>query len=104
MAAATITDTLFALTAAREAFSTLARGKGQRPQAVLAFLNAANDDERDEAVEAWGAGFVRRGLREAAVYFARKDDEETANAFWLLRDSVDDDGFTGFDSLSDDDS
>lgn len=92
-----ITTTLFALEAARDAFASLKRGKGQRPQAVKAFLDADTDDQRDDAVEEWGAGFVRRGLREAAVFYARKGDEEIANAFWLLRDSIDDDGFDSFD-------
>jgi hypothetical protein len=93
----TITTTEFVLSAAREAYSTLKRVNGQRPLAVKAFLDATTDSERDEAIEAWGAGFVRRGLREAAVFFAGKDDEETANAFWTLRDSIEEDEFLNFD-------
>lgn len=92
-----INTTEFLVTAARDAFSTLKRTKGQRPLAVLAFLEANTDDERDLAIESWGAGFVRRGLREAAVFFVNKDDEETANVFWTLRDSVTDEGFLNGD-------
>lgn len=91
------TTTEFVLNAARAGYGSLKRVKGQRPQAVLAFLNAESDDQRDDAIEAHGAGFTRRGLHEAAVFFARKGDQETANAFEVLRDSIDDDGFTDFD-------
>lgn len=101
--AAVITTTEFVLTAARDAYSTLRRGTGQRPLAVTAFLEATTDDERDMAIEAWGAGFVRRGLREAAIFFDGKDDSETANVFWALRDSIDDDGFLA-DDVEDDES
>jgi hypothetical protein len=94
----TATTTEFAVTAARAAYSTLKRVKGQRPQAVKAFLDADTNDQRDEAIEAWGAGFVRRGLREAAVFLAAHDDEEAANAFWTLRDSIDEDEFLDFDT------
>lgn len=90
------TTTAFLLVAATDAYSTLRRVKGQRPLAVRAFLDATTDEERDMAIAAWGAGFIRRGLREAAVFF--KDDEETANVFWSLRDSITDEGFVDFDS------
>lgn len=92
------TTTEFIFTAASAAYGSLKRGKGQRPQAVNAFLGATTNDERDEAIEAWGAGFVRRGLHEASVMFARKDDLETANVFESLRDAVTDDGFIDFDT------
>lgn len=91
------TTTQFLLDAARAAYGSLKRGKGMRPQAVLAFLNAETNDQRDDAIEAWGAGFVRRGLHEASVYFTRKGDQETANVFEALRDSVDEDEFLDMD-------
>jgi hypothetical protein len=81
--------------AARTAYAATKRAKGQRPLAVQAFLAAESNEERDMAIEAWGAGFVRRGLREAAVFMK---DEEVANAFWTLRDAVTDDGFIDFDN------
>jgi hypothetical protein len=93
----TTTTTAFLVSAARDAYTSLKRTKGQRPLAVLAFLEANTDDERDMAIESWGAGFVRRGLREAAVFYVNKDDEETANVFWSLRDSVTDEGFLNGD-------
>jgi hypothetical protein len=100
----TITTTEFVLSAARAAYGSLKRVKGQRPLAVLDFLNADTDEARDTVVTEWGAGFVRRGLREAAVYFENKDDAEVANAFWMLRDSIDEDGFLNADgSESEDD-
>lgn len=102
MAAVVTTTVEFALSAARDAYSTLSRVKGQRPLAVKEFLDATTDDERDDAIESWGAGFVRRGLREAAAFYAAHDDEETANAFWLLRDSVTDDGFLDGDAVLED--
>jgi hypothetical protein len=92
------TTTQFLFTAAAAAYGSLKRGKGQRPQAVKAFLDATTNDQRDEAIEAWGAGFVRRGLHEASVMFTRKGDLETANVFESLRDSVSDDGFLDFDT------
>lgn len=95
---AATTTTAFLLTAAREGYGSLKRVSGQRPLAVRAFLDATTDEQRDEAIEAWGAGFVRRGLREAAVFFEGHDDQETANAFWALRDSVDEDGFLDMDA------
>lgn len=89
----TANTTAFLLSAATDAYSALRRVKGQRPLAVKAFLDATTDEERDLAIESWGAGFVRRGLREAAVFFMTHDDEETANVFWSLRDMIDEDGF-----------
>lgn len=92
------------LDAARAAYALLKRVRGLRPQAALAFLGATTATERQDAVDEWGAGFVRRALREAAVAFERKDDEETANAFWLLRDSIDEqDGDVLFTEDEDDD-
>lgn len=101
--AATVSTVEFVLSSARDAYSTLRRTKGQRPMAVKSFLDASTDDERDQAIESWGAGFIRRGLREAAIFFTAKGDEETANAFWMLRDSIDDDGFTDMDDVVADD-
>lgn len=99
MAANTNTTVVATTTAliesARDAYATLRRTKGQRPLAVQAFLAAETNEERDMAIEAWGAGFVRRGLREAAVFMK---DEEVANVFWTLRDAVSEDGFTDFDA------
>jgi hypothetical protein len=92
------TTTAFLFTAATDAYASLKRGKGQRPQAVVAFLSATTDDQRDEAIESWGAGFVRRGLHEASVMFTRKGDLETANVFESLRDAITDDGFIDFDT------
>lgn len=63
--------------------------KGQRPEAAMAFINADSADEREQAVTEFGAGFVRRGLREFAVAIS---DDEVANALWLLRDAIDIDG------------
>lgn len=96
--AAVISTNEFVFTAASDAYASLKRGKGQRPQAVMAFLGATTEDERDDVITQWGAGFVRRGLHEASVFFNRKSDEETANVFEVLRDSIDDDGFTSLDS------
>jgi hypothetical protein len=89
------TTTQFVLSAAADAYSTLNRAKGQRPAAVTAFLA-----DPETAVDEFGAGFVRRGLREAAVFFEGHDDQETANAFWTLRDSVDNDGLVDFDDTA----
>lgn len=99
----TINTTAFLLSAAVDAYSSLRRIKGQRPLAVKAFLDATTDDERDAAIESWGAGFVRRGLREAAVFFQGHDDEETANVFWSLRDMIEEDGFLDGDAVVADD-
>ena len=99
---ATTNTTAFVFAAAREAYSTLRRQKGLRAQSVLAFLNATDNDERDAVIEEWGSDYIRRGLREAAIVFDGNDDSETANAFWLLRDSIDM-GRGGFLDFSDDD-
>lgn len=80
------------LARAREAYSTLKRVKGQRQAAVRAFLDAVDHAGRELAVEEWGAGFVRRGLREAAIFFDGHNDSETADVFWALRDDIDMDG------------
>jgi hypothetical protein len=76
------------LTVARKAMESL-NLKGLRPQAVRAFLEATTDDQREDAVAEWGAGMVRRGLRQIAQRFDRKQDEETADVFWALRDDID---------------
>lgn len=74
-------------------YNSLNRKNGVRPVAVIAFLSATTDDERQDAVDEHGAGIVRRGLREAAVYFAAHDDADNAEVFWALRDDIDIDGF-----------
>lgn len=89
----TNTTTEFLLVAARDAYSTLRRESGQRAEAVLAFLNATSDEERSDVILDSSEGYLRRGLREAAVFFTAKDDEETANVFWSLRDMVTENGF-----------
>lgn len=76
------------ITSALEVLNTL-NLKGERPQAVRAFLEAKTDNEREDAVSEWGAGMVRRGLRQIAQRFDRKQDEETADVFWALRDDID---------------
>jgi hypothetical protein len=86
--------TAFLLIAAREAYSTLRRDKGARATAVLAFLNAESDEQRDEAIwDQGGEGYLRRGFREAAIMFEAKGDQETANVFWDLRDMITENGF-----------
>lgn len=80
------------LAAARKAYSTLKRVKGQRQAAVRAFLDANDHQGREDAVEEHGAGFVRRGLREAAIYFEAHDNQDVADVFWALRDDIDLDG------------
>jgi hypothetical protein len=87
----------FVVLAARAAMEGRS-AKGQRPEAALAFINANSLDEREQAVTEFGAGFVRRGLHEQAVAF--KVDEEVANVFEMLRDSIDMDG-TVHDALLD---
>lgn len=93
----TTTTATFLVLAARDAMQTLKRDKGARPNAVRAFLEGDNDEQREDAVSEWGAGFTRRGLREVAVFFEAHDDEETANVFWSLRDSIDMDGTVTLD-------
>lgn len=78
---------------ALDAYNALNRNTGIRPMAVLAFLEATTDTERQDAVDEHGAGIVRRGLREAAVFFAAHDDADAAEVFWALRDDVDIDGY-----------
>jgi len=80
------------LAAAREAYNTLKRVKGQRQAAVRAFLDATDHEGRVLAVEEHGAGFVRRGLREAAIFFEGHGDQNVADVFWALRDDIDLDG------------
>lgn len=87
----TVRDTEFLLNAARDAFSGLRRSeKSDRTAAVHAFLEAVTDEDREVVVEQYGAWLVRKGLRVAAL---STKDEEVANVFWALRDSVDPDGF-----------
>lgn len=78
--------------AARLAYSVLNRKKGLRPAAVIAFLTATDADAMEDAIAEHGAGLVRRGLREAAVFFESHDMQETADVFWALRDDIDLDG------------
>jgi hypothetical protein len=75
---------------AREALAGLTRRmKGARPEAARAFVNAETDDDRDAAVATYGAGFIRRGLRETAVLFTARGDLKTADVFYALRDDID---------------
>jgi hypothetical protein len=92
------TTTPFVLAAARAAMEGRS-DKGQRPEAALAFLNADSHAAREVAVAEFGAGFVRRGLREQAVF--NGGEPEVANAFWLLRDSIDHDGTVTDEIFSD---
>lgn len=80
------------LSAAVVAYATLKRDKGARPAAVRAFLEADSHEARELAVESHGAGFTRRGLREAAIMFEAKGDQQNADVFWALRDDIDLDG------------
>lgn len=70
--------------------------KGERPAAVLAFLQAETDDERLAVVESRGAGMIRRGLRQIANRFERKGDQDLADVFWALRDDIDEEDDTVF--------
>lgn len=79
------------ITAARLIFEGLGL-KGERPNAVAAFLAAETDDDRQAVVDVLGAGMVRRGLRQIAQRLDRKGDD-SADLFWRLRDDIDpDDG------------
>lgn len=80
------------ITVALDALNSLKRDKGIRPAAARAFLEADGDEARVLAVEVHGAGVVRRGLREAAVFFDAHGQSEIADAFWALRDDIDIDG------------
>ena len=93
------TTTEFLFAAARDAYSTLRREKGQRAQSVLQFLNAETDEERDWAIDEWRADYIRRGLREAAVAFTDGTDEgsEVAAVFWALRETITLDGYVDFE-------
>jgi hypothetical protein len=94
MAANTNTNLTFDadLARAREAYNTLKRVKGQRQAAVRAFLDATTHEGREDAVQEHGAGFTRRGLREAAVFFEGHGNQDVADVFWALRDDIDMDG------------
>lgn len=89
--APTMTDTDL-IGSALAVFNTLKRAKGDRPAAARAFLEAATDADREEALAEFGSGLVRRGLREAAIFFANKGDAEFAGLFYAVRDSITLDG------------
>lgn len=95
--AATLNTTQFLLSAAREAMSGLRRGNGDRSEALRQFLAAETNDQRDEVVDTFGSALVRKALLVAAK---STKDEETANVFLALRDSVDEDGFLDYDDES----
>ena len=95
--AATLNTTQFLLTAARDAFADLRRSdKSDRTNAVRDLLAAETAEQRDDVVAEYGAWLVRKGLRVAAL---SSKDEEVANVFWMLRDSIDDDGLLEFDDV-----
>lgn len=98
--AATLNTTQFLLSAAREAMSGLRRGNGDRAEALRQFLAAETNDDRDNVVAEYGSALVRKALLVAAK---STKDEETANVFMTLRDSVDEDGFLDFDDTTGDD-
>lgn len=77
---------------AREAMAALKRDKGARPAAARAFLNANSHEARLDAIEEWGAGFVRRGLFEAAKFHAGHGKQEWADALMALRTDITLDG------------
>lgn len=84
----TTTEFVFVVNAAREAIKDL-NLKGSRSTAGIAFINAESDDDREAVVETFGAGRVRRGLRQLA---RGQKDADVAGAFWYLRDLIDADG------------
>jgi hypothetical protein len=102
MAVNTTTTLDFLLNAARDAFTGLRRGDGDRAQVLRDFLSAQTDDERDDVVALWGGEVLRRSLRVTAL--SLKKDEETANVFWTLRDMIDVEDDTFNADLADDDS
>jgi hypothetical protein len=77
------------LTVAREVFATL-NLKGERPQALLAYLNADNDADRQDVIDGIGAGMLRRAMRQIAKRLDNQDRTAEAAAFWSLRDDVTD--------------
>jgi hypothetical protein len=98
---AAVTTTQFLLAAAKDAVADMRRSdKSDRSQALMALLNANDNDERTTVVVEYGSALVRKALRVAAL---SAKDEETANVFWLLRDSVDEDGFLDMDESADED-
>ncbi len=85
----TTNEITFITTAARVALEGHST-KGLRSAAAAAFINAQTDDEREDAVEEYGAGRIRRGLRQLAKAFRK--DEEVAFVFLYLRDLINMDG------------
>lgn len=78
------------LTAARDALVAL-KVKGERADMALALLNADSDDARDAVVEGYAAGELRRAFRHFALVFEGRNDQDTADVFWALRDDIDED-------------
>lgn len=72
------------------------KAKGDRADMVNALLTADGDDARDAVVEGYAAGELRRGLRHFALVFEGKAQQEIADAFWALRDDIDEDDDTMF--------
>jgi hypothetical protein len=70
--------------------------KGDRADMVNALLTAGSADERDAVIEGYAAGELRRGLRHFALVFEGKGEQEIADAFWALRDDIDEDDDTMF--------
>lgn len=73
------------ITAAAAAALEGKKAAGARSSAAAAFVAAASDAERQAVVDEFGAGKVRRGLRQ----FTKGQDEEVAAAFFYLRDLID---------------
>lgn len=85
------------LNTARETLASL-NLKGDRPKMVAELLAAETDDAREAVVEKFGAGHLRRGLRQLARRFEGKatPNQDLADVFWALRDDLDESDDTIF--------
>lgn len=88
MAANITTEFAFIVTAAKAAVESL-NLKGSRSTAAIAFIEADDDFTREAVVESYGAGKVRRGLRQLA---RAQKDADVAGTFYAMRDLIDTDG------------
>lgn len=59
---------------------------------VKGFLSKTTDEARQEFVDEHAAGEVRRELRQMAIRCERAGNQDEADAFWALRDDIDEDG------------